>query len=389
MPGKRKKTHSPAAKRNPKLRKVMSANKGTKPTSTPSQCSSQPQVATTISSPSLQPSQGKPVKPIFAETSVQVIKRIISSAQLSTPPLCKVRNSNSTQITCLNVIDKNNIIDKLKSQKIGFHSFTEPADKSPSFVLKGFYLTSCDELHNYLTVAGLSVKKVSYFIKKDDYAMYLIQLDTPTNINILNHSYRTIDGIIVKWENFKKTNNKVTQCYNCQRWGHSSLNCGLPPRCVKCAANHPKGDCPRTSREGDPVCCNCNGNHSSNHRGCPAFKQYTERINSHRRVHKPPANNFQINSTQFPTLSQVPEPGQVASNSVSFSQILKDSNNDQDLFSKFSNAQRKLNSIPGIKDSMNRFILMVDELSLCNDPSGHCLILTKYCLPNLVPYNGI
>ena len=60
-----------------------------------------------------------------------------------------------------------------------------------------------------------------------------------------------------------------SQCFNCQRFGHSSLFCHQPPRCVRCAEPHRGCDKPLTWFTAK--CCNCDGAHPANYRGCPTF----------------------------------------------------------------------------------------------------------------------
>ncbi|GIY22672.1 hypothetical protein CEXT_41551 [Caerostris extrusa] len=52
-------------------------------------------------------------------------------------------------------------------------------------------------------------------------------------------------------------------------FGHSSINCKLPIKCVKCAGHHLTKDCSITERTETPVCANCHGSHPASYRGCP------------------------------------------------------------------------------------------------------------------------
>ncbi|GFU59153.1 nucleic-acid-binding protein from transposon X-element [Trichonephila clavipes] len=55
------------------------------------------------------------------------------------------------------------------------------------------------------------------------------------------------------------------QCYRCQGFFHSSRFCTRNPKCVK---PHLTKDCTKT-REEEPTCCHCQGNHPANYTGCP------------------------------------------------------------------------------------------------------------------------
>lgn len=153
---------------------------------------------------------------------------------------------------------------------------------------------------------------------------------------------------------------------------------------MKCSESHAKGSCTRTNRIGDPTCCNCGGPHASNHRGCPTYKQHLEKIKA--RSKKPLTVPHQdpvplSSSSHFPRLSsQQPTASSIAANPspVSFARILSDSNNSVNSFTKLTQAQAKLNSLPNINETIDIFVKMVDELSQCRDQSGQLNILLKY-----------
>ena len=350
------------------------------------------------------PVSGKAVKPIFANTNIKVIKNILSSVQFSSIPLCKVRGSNSTQVLCANIDDKKKLINKLQIQQIGFHTFTDPVDKPTYFLLRGFYDASCDETLAALKASDVPALKVTDFIRKDSYVLFLVHFDNSVNINMLNYSHKHVDGIVVRWEIVKKSNKKATQCFRCQKWGHASVNCGLPARCVKCSNSHDPGACPRTSRDGDPKCCNCGGPHTSNHRGCPSYIEHMEKLRT-RSKKKPSSSSSSVPvqrsqvpvdiDAQFPRLNSHEVPASVHSGSsntnVSFAQKLRESNTSNrssNLFMRLTQAQAKLSSLPNIDQSIEQFVNMVDELSACNDQKGHLTIFTKYCTSFTFSNNG-
>ena len=346
------------------------------------------------------PASGKTIKPVFVKSGFQIIRNIIQSVQFASKPLLKVRGSDSTQVLCSSVDDKKKLIAKLQSQQIGYHTFTDQVDKPTYFLLKGFYHAACSEVLTLLQDSSVPATKVTDFIRNDNYVIYLAHFDKSVNLNLLNHSHKYVDGIVVKWDILRKSNKKVTQCFRCQQWGHSAINCGLTPRCVKCNESHEKGSCSKITREGDPTCCNCGGPHASNHRGCTAYKQHLEKIKA--RSRKSPTTSMQHNPvpldsmSDFPRLStqQVPVPTSSAainvntSESVSFARSLNASNSTVDVFTKLTQAQAKLNSLPNISETIDIFIRMVDELCACNDQKGQLNILIKYTSSFSIINNG-
>ena len=78
----------------------------------------------------------------------------------------------------------------------------------------------------------------------------------------------------IRWEPLIKRD--VFQCKDCQRIGHSSANCSLDYRCVKCKENHKPGEwaiLKGTVDNRQLYCVNCEEfGHPASYRGCPLFK---------------------------------------------------------------------------------------------------------------------
>jgi hypothetical protein len=385
---KRKNSKSPTVRKTAKTTKLIDTRKATSQTPTSSssvQDSSQAPSLPQTQLPSLLNGAGKQVKPLFLTANIQVVKNVLQNIQFSSRPLIKVRNSNSTQVLCATSEDKKNVIDKLRSQHIAYHTFTDPADKPSYFLMKGFFDDSCENILATLKSCNVPATKVSYFIRNNDYVIYLVHFDKSVTLNVLNHSHKIVDGIVIRWEILMKSNKKITQCFRCQQWGHSSFNCGQVQRCVKCAESHEPGACLRTSREGDPKCCNCNGAHTSNHRGCPIYLKHIEKrkIVQKKNINVPVRPVDFTSSSQFPSLGNHSAPviSNSSSNNVSFAQSLKVSNTNSSVVSKLQQAQNKFISLPNINETVNLFVSMVDELSSCVDQSAQLLVFMKYCTP--------
>jgi hypothetical protein len=93
--------------------------------------------------------------------------------------------------------------------------------------------------------------------------------------------------IAIKIERYK-VQNVLTQCYNCQKFGHVWVNCRQPPHCMWCWANHLHKDCPeKENTSSTPTCCNsqlAEGEtaHPSNYRGCRHAKEEMQERKSQR-----------------------------------------------------------------------------------------------------------
>ncbi|CAG9805554.1 unnamed protein product [Chironomus riparius] len=96
--------------------------------------------ATKTNQPDATQDKDKPAKPIYVKANIQDTKKVISSLKMTTRVLCKIRETNCTQISCFNIKDKKILIEKLTSEQIEYHTFTEKCEKSNKFILKDFYL---------------------------------------------------------------------------------------------------------------------------------------------------------------------------------------------------------------------------------------------------------
>lgn len=136
------------------------------------------------------------------------------------------------------------------------------------------------ELNNTNT-ENLEFTKVTRFHTKKSIAtnttlpMFVVHLSPSSNANNLNRINKILYQTI-RWEKLKT--NKTVQCWNCQSLGHSSNNCNLPYRCVKCTEKHEPGQCLIDSSNTEHLienknklhCILCgNSGHPASYRGCP------------------------------------------------------------------------------------------------------------------------
>ncbi|KAL4153965.1 hypothetical protein QTP88_001798 [Uroleucon formosanum] len=68
----------------------------------------------------------------------------------------------------------------------------------------------------------------------------------------------------------------ISQCFNCQQYGHTRAYCGYKSRCVRCGDEHQSSVCPN-SRDHPPKCAHCSENHPANYKGCSFYKEIQRR----------------------------------------------------------------------------------------------------------------
>ena len=121
----------------------------------------------------------------------------------------------------------------------------------------------------------------------------IIQVSPDSNIGKLLKINR-LSYLKVSWEKIKK--NDITQCYKCQRIGHTAQNCNLNHRCVKCTEPHGPGECKikkrRRSKKENIYCVNCkNFGHPASYKGCPKHAELRKKLNEKSSMQKQPKPN--------------------------------------------------------------------------------------------------
>lgn len=346
----------------------------------------------------------KPTKPIFVTSSLEIVRRTLEPMKLKIPPLIKRNSKTETSISCFTAEDKAKILQRLTFKAIHHFTYTETVEKPLIAVLKGLHRLDTVELNTMLERENIQAEKVSFLIDNEDYPVYLVHFKSSSiTINQLQRNHKTIGNIIVRWEKLNRLKKRVTQCFNCQAWGHSSRNCGRPRKCVKCTETHDVGQCKRVNKEaeGSPKCVNCQGEHAASHRQCPVYKTYEQRLatNRNRRSRQPIPTTAHFVEDDFPALpAQRPHQQQhvnTSSNvnpSVSFAQAarlsrppLRSQNRIANSTPNLAATQAKFLAIPNITETLTLFAEMTEELSLATDQGARLLILLKYTSPN----NGV
>ena len=69
---------------------------------------------------------------------------------------------------------------------------------------------------------------------------------------------------------------RLTQCYRCQKFGHTDIDCPLKPKetfvCRYCSGNHDGRSCQLKSHQDKLKCANCSAKHSSTYKKCPVLQ---------------------------------------------------------------------------------------------------------------------
>ncbi|UYV71775.1 hypothetical protein LAZ67_9000338 [Cordylochernes scorpioides] len=215
-------------------------------------------------------------------------------------------SGNKHIIKAKNISDFKKIREYVQKNNGGY-SYRLQEEKPLKVVLKGVTTAyKTEDIAIELATMGFtetSVKRLHRQSTKRPMNLVLVELPK-------NEQNKKIYGITellyqkIAVESFRTTN-RVTQCFNCQGFGHGQLNCFLKPKCVKCAEEHHSKDCPRKSRQLPPKCANCEEAHTANYRGCPKFPRVHQQQPRYPGQYKP--NNPLPISKRSETLPKIVE----------------------------------------------------------------------------------
>jgi hypothetical protein len=172
-----------------------------------------------------------------------------------------------------------------------YYTFHPKSDKSIKAVIRNLPIeTPVEDICNGLSELGFSVMSVRQLTSNgrspegdnQRLPLFLITLQkTAKSTEIFKLT--NLCHMIIKVESYR-ARNKLTQFFNCQKFGHIAGICRQPPRCMGCGGSHIHKECPETNnRETSiPHCCNCqlkDGErpHPSNYRGCSHAKEELQR----------------------------------------------------------------------------------------------------------------
>ncbi|GFV24088.1 nucleic-acid-binding protein from transposon X-element [Trichonephila clavipes] len=162
----------------------------------------------------------------------------------------------------------------LKEKGEEFHAIDPIEVRPQKIVIKGLPIsTDINAIRDDLTERGFNVIKVAQLTRsksKFKLPIFLVELKKlPGSPDIFQ--LETCCFLSVKIDSFNRRPG-ATQCYNCNLFHHSSSNCNIKTRCLKCGEPHKTGDCPIKTKIENPTCINCQQKgHLANSHRCPKF----------------------------------------------------------------------------------------------------------------------
>ena len=230
----------------------------------------------------------KPPPIIISQNNQSELIRIMTETYKYKNFLIKKSNKFRSSLQIEDMTFYKKMVGLLKERKYEFHTFTPKCDKPHTYLLKGMAdgstLAEVKEALAMETSKNVQIIKIERFktrksIKdKKDLPIFIVQISADSKIqDLLNIS--TVYYQKVHWEKINKTD--LTQCRNCQRYGHVSSNCNMQYRCVKCNEQHAPGKCqlPKEAARSMLKCIMCGGaGHPSSFRGCPKAEEIKKKL---------------------------------------------------------------------------------------------------------------
>lgn len=190
--------------------------------------------------------------------------------------------STGTKILCCTEELFNGVKSFFKQAKIEFYTHDVAAAKPMKVVIRGLPAREkpeniMDELvkvHKLKPVAVFEMTRQNKEINYRD-SLYLIHLERGSATLAELKKIKAIAHIVVEWEMYRPQHREVTQCKNCQAFGHGTKNCAMAPKCPKCAGPHCEVDCEAEMDDETAVkCVNCGNNHPASDKACPKRAEF-------------------------------------------------------------------------------------------------------------------
>jgi hypothetical protein len=223
----------------------------------------------TEDSPQEEATPGKTGRPppivITATVNLLQLQKLIKSPVKETFEFRKTRNGTRVILTTLG--DFAAVKSYLETHNLHYFTFYPKSLKPIKAIVRHLHLNTPEqEISDGLEDLGfdiISVKQMSNTRRSTsegtlskNLPLFLISLPRTAKSQKI---FRLTDlcHIAIRVETYRAQNG-LTQCHNCQQFGHVWANCKQPPRCLWCGGGHLHKECPEIENAtSTPACCNC------------------------------------------------------------------------------------------------------------------------------------
>ena len=143
-------------------------------------------------------------------------------------------------------------------------AFQTNKTQTKSLAIKGVPIDITDkEFLEFLDLNKINYTKVERLKSRKDGPIFQLKINDQLEINdpteaealLSQNLVCQVTGVVYKVEEFRTLVSavSVTQCYNCQSFGHSAKNCRSKQKCLICSESHSHKRCPNKEAE-KPKC---------------------------------------------------------------------------------------------------------------------------------------
>ncbi|KAL4085335.1 hypothetical protein QTP88_027194 [Uroleucon formosanum] len=165
------------------------------------------------------------------------------------------------------------LIRYLKESNAEYHTYQLREDKPLRVVIRNIHESTPTQLiKSELETRLFEVRQVSNVLHKTTkrpLPLFFVDLE-PTDLSNDIYKLNSLLHTKIKVEEPYKPK-VISQCNNCQEYGHTKTYCGYHSRCVRCGDHHQSSACP-ISRSDPPKCALCSGDHPASYKGCSVYR---------------------------------------------------------------------------------------------------------------------
>lgn len=187
------------------------------------------------------------------------------------------RGNNKIAVICYSPESHEAVKKGLTSENVPYYTFSRKDERTSKAVIFGLPAYVEAHLKDELACIGFPdviVRKMRVPSGRNAACPpFFVQLPPGSDIKRFKQ-IKYISNCVIQIRKYQANNMYGTQCFRCQGFGHSSKNCNLTPRCVKCTEPHLTGECLKKDRTQPAQCCNCGENHPANYRQCNERQKY-------------------------------------------------------------------------------------------------------------------
>ena len=170
------------------------------------------------------------------------------------------------------------LIHFLKDRNAEYHTYQLQQDKPTRVVIRNLHpSTDTSLIKSELELREFEVRTVTnvlHKVHKHPLPLFFVDLEPSSQSNDIYKLTSMLHTKIKVEEPYKPK--IISQCLNCQEYGHTKSYCNYLSRCVRCGGHHQSSDC-TISRDTPPKCALCLGNHPASYRGCSVYKEIQRR----------------------------------------------------------------------------------------------------------------